>query len=202
MSNFSSQSQSWPATATKLKDSFNTQLWDSAASLYRDNSTTSLHLQDGNALALLFSLTESPSQAALVSGPRRELVRDEPPCPELPDTTPPFVSGIEVLGHSAANELACSLELIRRLWSYMLDALQFTGSTLVEGLSANGSLYYRSSAGCNGDASYTSLSHGWSSAPTQALTMEVVGLKIVEMGGRRWFLSPKLGKFEGRQRCL
>ena len=195
LSSSTQQSQSWAASARQLKKSYNTHLWDTTSSLYRDNMTTTLHPQDGNALALLFNLTESSSQATLLSS---ALTRNWSPIgplsPELPDTISPFISGIELLAHFAANQPSRSLELTLRLWGYMLDAPQFTGSTLVEGMSANGSLYYRSRAGYAGDASYTSLSHGWSSAPTQALLTEVVGLKIVEMGGRKWILKPQLGE--------
>ncbi|KAF4785651.1 bacterial alpha-L-rhamnosidase domain-containing protein [Colletotrichum scovillei] len=80
---------------------------------------------------------------------------------------------------------------MRRTWGYMLDSPLMTGTTLVEGMSANGSLYYRSQRGYNYDAAYTSLSHSWSTGPTQALSFKVVGLEVVGWG--RWRFEPQMG---------
>ena len=66
-----------------------------------------------------------------------------------------------------------------------------TGSTLAEGLSANGSLYYRGNAGYKNDASYTSLSHGWSTGPTIGLSLNVAGLEIVRW--KTWRFRPMVG---------
>lgn len=183
------QSEVWSSAAAKLKSAYNTLLWDRSASLYRDNTTTLLHPQDGNALALLYNLTTTQSQISSLStalttfhGPIGPLT------PELPDTISPFVSSIEVLSHFAARRPKTALSLTRTLWSYLLDSPLMTGSTLAEGLSANGSLYYRGSAGYKSDAAYTSLSHGWSSGPTVALSQSVTGLQIV--GWRAWRFRP------------
>ncbi|CCF47505.1 alpha-L-rhamnosidase [Colletotrichum higginsianum] len=80
---------------------------------------------------------------------------------------------------------------MRRTWGYMLDSPLMTGETLIEGMSANGSLYYRSRRGYNFDAAYTSLSHSWSTGPTQALSFKVVGLEVV--GWKKWVFRPQLG---------
>ncbi|KYG49407.1 glycoside hydrolase family 78 protein [Acidomyces richmondensis BFW] len=184
LSNDSAQAQSWLAAAEKLKTSYNALLYDSAAGLYRDNTTTSLHPQDGNSVALLYNLTLSRSQAENISA---ALLQNwnaiGPVTPELPDTISPFVSGLELLGHFKAHQASTALELATRLWGHILDSPILTGSTFVEGMTANGSLYYRSTAGYNYDAAYTSLSHGWSTAPVQALLTEMVGLKITSMEG-------------------
>jgi len=193
LSSDSAQAQSWLAAAEKLKESYNALLYDSAAGLYRDNTTTSLHPQDGNSIALLYNLTLSASQAETISA---ALLRNwnviGPVTPELPDTISPFVSGLELLGHFRTAQASTALELATRLWGYILNSPILTGSTFVEGMTANGSLYYRSTAGYNYDAAYTSLSHGWSTAPVQALLTELVGLKITSMGGKTWTLSPQL----------
>ncbi|KAF2180157.1 glycoside hydrolase family 78 protein [Zopfia rhizophila CBS 207.26] len=175
-----SQAAQWHTAAERLKESYNTILWSSEASLYRDNQSTALMPQDGNALALLYNLTDSERQASSISASlTRFWTPIGPITSELPDTISPFVSSIEVLAHFAANEPSRGLELVRRTWSYLLDSPLMTGSTLAEGITANGSLYYRGNAGYNHDAAYTSLSHGWSSGPTQALSFKVAGLEIV-----------------------
>ena len=196
LSNSSSQSAHWIAIAERLKRGYNKILWDAEAGLYRDNATTSLHPQDGNALALLYNLPLLLSQAALISSSLTQNWNSiGPVTPELPDTISPFVSGLEVLAHYRACQPSLGLELMTRLWSYLLDAPQFTGSTLVEGITANGSLYSRSTAGYNSDAAYTSLSHGWSTAPVQALMFEILRLQITGMGGKTWSLSLQVSGF-------
>lgn len=186
------QAATWVKAAAKLKASYNKLLWDSSAGLYRDNQTTNLHPQDGNAIALLYGLTESSSQASSIS---QALLGNwnsfGPVTPELPDTISPFVSSIEVLAHFQANQADRAYELIQRLWTYMLESPLMTGSTLVEGITANGSLYYRGNAGYAHDAAYTSLSHGWSSGPTQALSNKAAGLEI--SGWKTWTFAPQPG---------
>lgn len=193
------QSRRWLEAAAKLKSSYNALLWDSSANLYRDNTTTTLHPQDGNSLALLYNLTQSSVQAATVSQALTRNWNDiGPVTPELPDTISPFVSGLEVLAHYTTGGVGCSacaergMELMKRLWGYLLRASQFTDSTFVEGITANGSLYYRSTAGYDYDAAYTSLSHGWSTAPVQVLTKYVLGLDITGPGGKMWRLDPQI----------
>ncbi|GKT48913.1 uncharacterized protein ColSpa_09094 [Colletotrichum spaethianum] len=189
------QAETWAAAAARLKEAYNTVLWDPSASLFRDNETEAgalLFPQDGNALALYYNLTTSPSQASAVS---TALLRNwnqiGPVTPELPDTISPFISSIEVLAHFTAGKPRRGLRLVRRTWGYMLDSPLMTGETLVEGMSANGSLYYRSQRGYNFDAAYTSLSHSWSTGPTQALSFKVVGLEVV--GWKKWVFRPQVG---------
>ncbi|KAH6625293.1 alpha-L-rhamnosidase [Boeremia exigua] len=183
------QASTWSTAAARLKSAYNTLLWDAPTNLYRDNTTTALSPQDGNALALLYNLTTSASQSTALSsaltafhGPIGPLT------PELPDTISPFISSIEVLAHLAAGRPARALALTRSLWAYLLDSPLMTGSTLAEGLAANGSLYYRGNAGYKSDAAYTSLAHGWSTGPTVGLTGGVGGLEIV--GWRAWRFRP------------
>lgn len=198
---YSSSASTWSAAATKLKAAYNSVLWNSTVGLYNDNQTAAgalLHPQDGNSLALLYNLTETPAQASSISAALPKYWNTiGPVTPELPDTISPFVSGIEVLAHYAAGDATTALKLIRQLWGYLLTAPQFTGSTLVEGITANGSLYYRSTAGYNYDAAYTSLSHGWSSAPTQALSFYVAGLSVVGWG--TWKFAPQPGDLSSVQ---
>ena len=189
-----SQCAAWSAAAERLKAGYNELLWDADAGLYRDNSTTDLHPQDGNAIALLYNLTVNALQASAISEALTQNWNTIGPItPELPDTISPFVAGLEVLAHFRAGGPQRALELMQRLWSYLLDSPLMTGSTIAEGITANGSLYYRSTAGYNYDASYTSLSHGWSTAPTQAMIFEMIGLKLTGLGGRTWTLNPQIG---------
>ncbi|OAA58073.1 alpha-L-rhamnosidase [Niveomyces insectorum RCEF 264] len=197
------QAALWTAAAAKLKVSYNAQLWDATAGLYRDNTTTTttLHPQDGNALALWFNLTATAAQAAAVSRGLTGFWNPiGPVTPELPGAVSPFVSGLELLGHlHGARNATRALQLATRLWGYLLTGstalplAQLGGGTFVEGLTANGSLYYRAEDGYAYDAAYTSLSHGWSTAPTTALITGVLGLQPTGPGGQTWVLAPQLG---------
>ncbi|VUC21857.1 unnamed protein product, partial [Clonostachys rosea] len=76
----------------------------------------------------------------------------------------------------------------------MSEGLERNWNEIGPGLAANGSLYYRSERSYKYDAAYTSLAHGWSSGPTTALVSGVLGLRLEEIGGRRWSLRPQLGE--------
>ncbi|KAI8936150.1 hypothetical protein NX059_007645 [Plenodomus lindquistii] len=184
------QINTYTTSAARLKTAFNTHLWNPTTNLYTDNTTTRLTPQDGNALALLYNLPLTTTQRSSLSdalttfhGPIGPLT------PELPDTISPFITSIEILSHFSALKPIRALNLTRTLWSYLIDSPLMTGSTLAEGLSGNGSLYYRSNAGYKHDASYTSLSHGWSTGPTVALSLYLGGLEIV--GWKVWRFRPQ-----------
>lgn len=190
--NKSDTAEAWSSAAGGIKEAFNQHLWDPNASLYNDNTTTSLHPQDGNAMALFFNLTRDTTQVkALSKALEVNWNSFGPVTPELPDVISPFISGVEVLGHFAAGEPDRALELTARLWGYLLDSPEMTGSTLAEGLAANGSLYYRGASGYNYDAAYTSMSHSWSTGPLVALTTKLAGLEL--SGWFRWTFAPRPG---------
>ncbi|KAI7782558.1 hypothetical protein LA080_013194 [Diaporthe eres] len=190
--NKTDEAEVWTSAAEGIKEALNQHLWDANASLYNDNTTTSLHPQDGNAMALFFNLTRDTTQAkALSKALETNWNSFGPVTPELPDVISPFISGVEVLGHFAAGEADRALELTARLWGYLLDSPEMTGSTLAEGLAANGSLYYRGASGYNYDAAYTSMSHSWSTGPLVALTTKLAGLEL--SGWLRWTFAPQPG---------
>ena len=65
--------------------------------MFRDNELTSLHPQDGNAMAILFNVTQTPEQNKAVSKGLTQFWTDIGPLsPELNDTIIPFVGGFEV----------------------------------------------------------------------------------------------------------
>ncbi|POS71803.1 bacterial alpha-L-rhamnosidase domain-containing protein [Diaporthe helianthi] len=188
----SDEADAWSAAADGIKEAYNKHLWDPDASLYNDNTTTSLHPQDGNAMALFFNLTQDTTQAkSLSKALETNWNTFGPVTPELPDTISPFISGVEVLGHFAAGQPDRALELTERLWGYLLDSPEMTGSTFAEGLAANGSLYYRGASGYNYDAAYTSMSHSWSTGPLVALSTKLAGLEL--SGWLRWTFAPRPG---------
>lgn len=80
----------WNEIAARLKTAANQLLWDEEVGLYRDNETTTLHPQDGNAWAIKANLTSSTDQSIAISRalqsrwgltgrPRQRLVRRSHP---------------------------------------------------------------------------------------------------------------------------
>ena len=95
--NDTNTAQGWLANATSLKSAFNSAFYDASQGLYTDNASTTFVPQDGNALALLFNLTESADQANNISeGLTRNWNDLGAVAPESPDTIAPFISGFEV----------------------------------------------------------------------------------------------------------
>ncbi|KAJ7055763.1 glycoside hydrolase family 78 protein [Mycena amicta] len=180
--------------ATRIKTAYNTLLWDQSAGLFRDNDNpTSIHPQDGNALAVLFNLTTSDAQNKAISkGLTQFWTPIGPLSPELNDTIIPFVGGFELQAHFIAGEGERAIELMELEWGYMLYTNLSVQSTLLEGFTKNGSLGYRAAAGYDFDHSYTSHAHGWATGPTPALTFYVLGIQITSAKGQTWSIAPVL----------
>ncbi|KZT00384.1 glycoside hydrolase family 78 protein [Laetiporus sulphureus 93-53] len=177
--------------ATVLKTKFNEAFWSENEGMYRDNETSTLFPQDGNAIAVLYNLTTAAEQASSISdGLTKNWNEFGAISPELPDNIAPFIGGFEVQAHFVAGNDARALELLHLEWGYMLYTPISVGSTFLEGYTSNGSLYYRSYDGYNYDASFVSHSHGWSTGPTSALTFYVLGLTVTSPQGQTWSVAP------------
>ncbi|KAF2031214.1 bacterial alpha-L-rhamnosidase domain-containing protein [Setomelanomma holmii] len=180
----------WTATAASIKTSANTLLWDSAAGMYRDNETTTLYPQDGNAWAVVSNLTTNTSQIQSISTNLAE--RWTPygaPAPEAADAISPFISGFELQTHFLASNASAALALMRLQWGFMLDDPRMTNSTFIEGYSTTGELHY---APYLNDARI-SHAHGWATGPTSSLTFYVAGVQLLSAGGMEWRVAPELG---------
>jgi hypothetical protein len=130
----------------KLKRAANALLWDPQAGLFRDNETTALMPQDGNAWAVRAGLTNSLSQSLNISSNlRKRWTPFGAPAPEVGGIVPtisPFATSFELQAHILAGATSSALDLMRLQWGFMLDDPQMTNSTLIEGYSADGSLHY------------------------------------------------------------
>ena len=197
--NLPTLSNTYQTRAARLAESIYTHLWDEPGNSFRDNATTTnLHPQDANSMALLFDLaSETPQHPSLASRVSRRLTKNWTPigaeAPELPGNISPFISSFEIQGHFATGHAHRALDLVRRSWGWYLNHPNGTGSTVVEGYLTNGSWAYRNYRGYAYDGSYVSHSHGWSAGPTSALMNYVVGLRITERLGSEWELEPQFG---------
>src|SRR5256714_10164 len=179
--------------AAALKPAANARLWDANVGMYRDNPTSSLYPQDGNSLAVWFGLTDSPDKStSIVQRLSTRWNTFGATTPEWGGGVHPYPGGMEVHAHFVANDDFTALAQIRRTWGYMLDSPIGTRSTFWEGINADGSLAY--------SPPFMSLSHGWSSGPTSALTFYVLGTAPeTQVGQYRFVPHPgDLTSAEGR----
>ncbi|KAK1142250.1 hypothetical protein N8T08_007994 [Aspergillus melleus] len=182
--------QNWTRTASRIKTSANSRLWDASAGLYRDNQTTTLHPQDGNVWAIKANLTNSTFQTRqLTRSLRSRWGKYGAPAPEAGATVSPFISSLELQAHFLANDAQSALDLMRLEWGFMLDDPRMTNSTFIEGYSVNGSLHYEPYA----NDPRVSHAHGWATGPTSALTHYAAGLRITKEAGTEWEVAPQPG---------
>lgn len=161
----------YQSAALNLKLAVNRVFWDDLAGQYRDAPSSNLYPQDGNALAVLFGVTESPEQSYRISRAlRRNWNAFGALTPERANAIATFPGSLEVQSHFAANDDETGLALIRLEWGYMLTSPIGTNSTFWEGYLSDGSFDYKD------QGSYMSHSHGWATGPTSALTHFVLGL--------------------------
>lgn len=180
--------------ADKLEAAINTHCWDDVHGAFKDNATsTTLHPQDANSLALLYRVTNSTRASQISTHLTKNWTPIGATAPELPETISPFISSFEVQGHFAIRETARALDLIRRSWGWYLNNPNGTQSTVIEGYLQNGTFGYRSNHGYSYDASYVSHAHGWSTGPTSALTNYILGLSITSPLGVTWKIAPQFG---------
>ncbi|RAK80287.1 rhamnosidase B precursor [Aspergillus fijiensis CBS 313.89] len=180
----------WASVADGVKSAANQLLWDDQAGLYRDNQTTELHPQDGNAWAVKSNLTLSGSQNRAISQAlKARWGRYGAPAPEAGATISPFIGGFEIQSHFLANQPDVALDLIRLQWGFMLRDPQITQSTFIEGYSTDGSIHYAPYA----NDARISHAHGWSTGPTYALTAYTAGLQLLGPAGNSWLIAPQPG---------
>ncbi len=174
-------SSDYTAKAVALKSAANRLLWDAKVGMYQDNPTSTLKPQDGNALAVLYGLTDSPQKATAIGGNLGDRWNSfGAVTPEKGGNIATFPGSMEVLAHFAAGDDQRGLDLIRREWGYMLNSPLGTKSTFWEGYKADGTFDY--------GGAYMSLSHGWATGPTSALTFDVLGLRPQTKSGTYRFV--------------
>ncbi|KAK6338861.1 hypothetical protein TWF696_009668 [Orbilia brochopaga] len=164
-------------------------LWDDAAELFMDNidNRRDIHPQDGNSWAIFAEGLVSNAQAKIISrNLRKRWNQFGAPAVEMPNTISPFASSFELIAHCYAGEHQTAVDLIRRMWGYMLDGKGMTNSTFLEGFTIDGNIKYPAywASGRNSHA------HGWSTGPTYVLSTEILGIKLITPMGYKWRIAP------------
>jgi hypothetical protein len=182
---------SYATRAANLKVQINARLWDSTAGAYKDNPNSTLYPQDGNALAVWFGVVDSAAKARSISYVLNENWNDKGSrAPEFTFGTgvpriSTYAGSMELMSHFQTGYDVRGLAMIRSMWGYMLNAAHGTRSTIWEGLNSDGSFAYQDS--------FQSLSHGWGTGPTSALTFYVLGLAPDTVAGQSYHVIPHPG---------
>lgn len=186
-----SQAAAYEADAARLRTRINERLYDSRSGLYKISDTRSGFAQDANAMAVLYGVAPSSKHAEILAGLKSTLWTT--PYGPLPfsggagyrDLVSPFVSGFELQARLAAGDTANAQRLLHDVWGHMIAPGPNQTGTMWENISG--------SDGTPGLGSGTSLSHGWSTAPTSALSSHVLGVRPDTAGYARWTVQPHPG---------
>lgn len=186
--NDTSHIASWSNASTAIASAANTLLWDSTASLYKDNETTTLHPQDGNVWSVISGIASANQSTAISAALAARWGPYGAPAPEAGSTVSPFISGFELQAHFLAGQPQRAIDLMRFMWAdFMLDDPRMTNSTYIEGYDTSGALHYPAYA----DDARISHSHGWSSGPVLALSTFAAGLHV--LNATSWVAHPQPG---------
>jgi alpha-L-rhamnosidase len=184
------QSNTYAQQAANLKTAINGHLYNAGTGLYTLNDTnTTAVAQDANALAVLYGVATNP--AAVLSGLKSRLwTSPYGPLPFSPDAgyrpvISPFISGYELDARLQANDTLNAEALMTAEWGHMANAGPDQTGTTWENILA--------SDGTPGLGTSTNLSHGWSTAPTSALSGYVLGVQPDAAGYATWLVQPHPG---------
>lgn len=196
----SAQATAYTQQAAALKSAINAHLFNNTTGLYlTSNTQTSSVAQDANALAVLYGVAPADKVRSILSGLTSRLwTSPYGPLPFSADAgnravISPFVSGYELQARLASNDTAGAEQLLSSVWGHMIAPGDFSGSTMWENVSA--------ADGTPGIGTSTSLAHGWSTAPTSALSGYVLGVRPTSPGYATWSVQPHPGDLawaEGR----
>jgi hypothetical protein len=178
--------------AASVKAQVNAQLWDSSVGAYKDNPGSTLHPQDGNALAVWFGVADDASKGKGLSYVHNSNWN------AIGSVTPEwgqistFVGSMELMSHFVAGYDKRGLDMIRTMWGFMLSNPNGPQSTFWESFTSDGT-FASNGNGPDPSASFTSLAHGWATGPTSALTFYVLGVAPDTVQGQSYHVIPHPG---------
>ena len=192
----------YSALASTLKTAVNATLWDTTVGAFEDQPGSTLHPEDGNALAVWFGVIDDPAKARGLSYVHAENWSSfGSVTPEFHNNSgvgtgwgaiSTFVGSMELMSHFVAGYDTRGLDMIRLMWGYMLSASIGTQSTFWESIDTGGT-FTANGSGPAPSASFTSLAHGWATGPTAALTNFVLGVAPDTVQGATYHVIPHPG---------
>jgi alpha-L-rhamnosidase len=193
-----SQAAAYTSQAAALRTAINAHLFNSGTGVYyTSNTQTTGVAQDANSLAVLYGVAPAANDASILATLKTDLwTTPYGPLPFSSSTgnkglVSPYVSGYELDARLATNDTADAEQLLTTEWGHMINAGADQTGTMWENV--NGS------DGTPGLGSGTSLSHGWSTTPTSALSGYVLGIQPVTAGFATWSVRPHPGDLSWAQ---
>ncbi len=184
--------QTYTQDATALRNAINAHLYNGSTGLYDiSNTQTTGAAQDANALAVLYGIAPTSEDSSILANLKTDLwTSTYGPLPYstglgYQELISPYVSGYELDARLASNDTADAEQLLTTLWGHLINAGPDQTGTMWENVN--------SSDGTPGLGSGTSLSHGWSTTPTSALSGYVLGVQPVTAGYATWSVQPHPG---------
>ena len=191
------QAKAWSVAAAAVRRAVNRQLWNPKTRVY-DASTSQRGsvVQDANVTAILAGIPSRSRARVIVKVLPRPLrskygpLDVSSPAPSgYTQHTSPYMGSFHVLADFATRNEPAALALIRQEWGYMIQ--HDPGGVDWERIQLNG-------VPAGGPAADSS-AHAWSTGPTAALSMFVLGVRPTTPGYRRWSVAPQPGDLRWAQ---
>jgi alpha-L-rhamnosidase-like protein/mannosylglycerate hydrolase MGH1-like protein len=189
------RAREWRDTAPQIAAGINDELWDPGKGAYRQSSVNPGNVpQDGNVLAVLAGVPDRERTTASLDYLKAALwtpYGSRTGTGSMPQLVGPFMNYYEALARFDTGRDAEAWELLRRVWGYMhLD------TKVIEGVSeppATAAWEHIELDGRPYRFEDGSLAHPWSAGATALLTNEVLGVRPVAPGYRRFVVEPHPG---------
>ena len=191
------QAKEWSAAATAVTKAVNRQLWNPKTHVY-DASTSQRGavVQDANVTAILAGIAGRSRARRILKVLQRRLGSKYGPL-DVSSPAPsgytqhvsPYMGSFHVLADLTAGDEAAALSTIRREWGFMIR--HDPGGVEWERIQPNGI----PAGGPIADSS----AHAWSTGPTAALSMYVLGVRPASPGYRHWTVGPQPGDLRWAQ---
>ena len=179
------------ATAEEIAAAVRGRLYDPTVGLFVGGTSYHDYPQDANVEAVLSGIAGESAEGVLDELAARLSSRYGPLTVEVEDPyaerfISPFISGWQLIALLQHHRGAEARRMMEVLWGHMVRA---GPGTMWEAMAVDGDPL-RLNHGRLG-AGRTSLAHGWSTAPTYALSAYVLGMRPTSPGWRTWTVEPQ-----------
>ena len=194
--------------AQALRQAIVSHLWDPSAGAFLLNATDPMrnHTEDAQVEAVLDGVVVGAqaedalrfldNHLATTYGIKNGEFDDDP---YMSNYISPYIGSTDLLARFSQHDTLSALELMRREWGHMADTdpnttfwekMNFQGDAATYTPNQQGIGLIPNTVALLGQGS-TSLSHGWSTGPTPALSSYVLGIQPVTPGYRTWLVEPQ-----------
>ncbi len=175
--------QKWEERSESLRKSLYAEAWHPERKAWLANpDSTNIFTRHPNFLAVVSGLT--PANEA-------EGIHDLLENPDIPAVGTPYMAGFEMIARAQLGNIDYTLEKISDYWGGMIErgATSFWEAYDPQQQGAEQYAFY-------GRPYAKSLCHAWSSGPAAILPSQILGIKPLEDGWKRFTLSPDLGSLK------